>query len=281
MSNGYSVSNLVLPLAPAAIKFELSGSPLAPAFGSSAFLQDNRMDKVVSFASEDLSADTLDIDIDMGGAVSLGGFAILNHNFASVGCNCTVICSAASDYSSPTTAKAATPLTSTRFKSKDHALQFTPVSKRYWKLRFSNGDALVPYIGEWAFGAAVTLPRFSIYGSGESRDVFGPEVDFANGNKTAYFLGGPVRTKNYQFADLSASDLAAYDALWDATKGFTLPFLWLEDIESTATAATVPAQECIFGRFELPSNAYAQDDYGIFQPGAPFNIRSLGRDVGS
>jgi len=284
VSYGYSVSNLVLPLSSSNITFLLSGTPIPPIdySGSTSFLQDNRMDKVVNFGPQDLSSDTLDIDIDFGAAVALGGFAILNQNFSTVGCNCTVIASAASDYSSPVTAKAATPLYGTAPRSKDHALQFPTVTKRYWRLRFDNGDAVTPYIGEvWAFGASVTLPRGSIYGSGETEEFFGPEVDFSNGNKTAFLLGGPLRTKNYQFADLSLSDRDAFLSLWRSTKGFTSPFLWLEDIESTNVAATAAAQECIFGRLELPQFAWAQDDFGIYQPGSPFNIRSLGREVGA
>jgi hypothetical protein len=285
MSYGYSVSNLLLPIAPASITFLLSGGALSPASGSAAYLQDNRLDKRVVFPLEDLGADTLDIDIDMGAAVALQGVAILNHNFAKDGgCNCTIIASAAADYSGAVTPKAATPLTIVAMKDKDHVLQFPSVSRRYWRIRFSTGSgSFTPYIGEvFLFGAPVTLPRSSIYGSGESPQMFGAAMDFGNGNTSAYFLGGPVRQKDYQFADLSLSDLTAYQSLWLSQHGgFGSPFLWIEDIESASSAATAAAQECIFGRFLVPSYGYVQDDFGIFQPGSPFTIRSLGREVGA
>lgn len=285
MSYGYSISNVLASLGATSFK---DGALASLTNGS--YLNDIRLDKQAAAPSSPYAA-TFNLIVDMGSAVNIGGFALLNHNCVvdSAGGTVQVLVDAADDNAfavnlvhpkTATSLYAGTDVYDVR--RKDHVLQFPSVAKRWWKLGFTYAANLSPVIGElFAFGAPVTLPRTSIYGSGEGEEVFGPEVNFNNGNRSAYLIGGPLKTKSYQYADLSASDLNAFRTLWRSTKGFALPFLWLESVESIGSGATTAGQECVYGRLELPGFEWAQDDFGIYQPSNRFGIRSLGREVGA
>lgn len=283
MSYGYATSNLAKALAAAAFT---DGSGLIT---NGAFLNDGRMDKQATGLSSPY-ASAFNLVLDFGSATSLAGFALLNHNCCVDSGNNSVFVAVDAADDSGFSVNLVHPKTATQLYSgndvndvrrKDHVLQFPAVSKRWWKLKFTYTANLSPAIGEvFAYGGSVTLPRGSIYGSGETEEISSAEVDFKNGNHSAYLLGGPLKTKNYQFADLSLSDQNAFLALWRATKAHTLPFLWLEDVESISSGASSAGQEVVYGRFETPAFQWRQDDYAIYQPPG-FNIRSLGREVGS
>lgn len=286
MSYAYAVTNLCTPLAAGA--FFANGSP-SP-FANGAFLNDGRMDKR---ATDPDAPELLEFDlvVDFGSAKSVSGFALLNNNCAldSAGSAVTVSVDAADNSAFSTnhvTAKAASTLYAGADardpRRKDHVLQFPAVSRRWWRLIFLYANELTPAIGElFAFSASVPLSRSDIYGSGEREEAINAHFEAYNGNTFAYALGGPLRSKMLVLADWTQAQLAELQVLWRTTRGAATPFLWLNSVESTSTAATAAAQDCIYGRLTgIDQLSWVQDDYGIFQP-PPAQVRSLGREIGA
>lgn len=272
MSQGYAVTNGLTGLAAASFTW------------SSAYtvnrtrLNDGILDELASSAgSAQASGQTL--SIDLAGATALVGFALLNHNLASGAC--TVAITAGTDgITYGTTAKAASTIVTTAPNSKDTVLQFPSASFRYWRLTFAHSGTKVVTLGEvLAFTSITTLTRSSIYGDGETERAIVNRNVSQLGHQRASFVGGPVRTKRRLYKDLSTTQKAEMRAMWAASNYGVTNMLWLEYIESTATAATDSAQECLWGKLE-PSFDWTQGDYNLFDP-SDFTLTGQGREVGS
>ena len=274
MSHGYAVTNALTGFANSAFTW------------SSAYTSDRRrlidgmLDEIASSAaSAQASGQTL--VINMGSAVSLAGFALLNHNLSTGAC--TVRIRAADNAAisiNVVTAKAATTIVTVAPNHKDTALQFPSVSKQYWELTFVHTGTKIVTIGELlALTAITTLSRTSIYGDGESERALLNMNTSGTGHQRSTFLGGPIRTKRRVFRDQSPSDRAELRAMWAACTYGNSNLLWIDFIESTATAATDDAQECLWGKIE-PGFDWTQSDFRLFDP-SQFTIVGQGREVGS
>lgn len=246
-------------------------------------MSDTRMDKRYNMGASVASGST--IILDFGAAVALKGIALLNTNFAVQWTDAAVRIRAATDAAITTsvvTAKAATTLNSTAPKNKDHVLQFTTVTKRYWELTFTAGGSFSnASIGEiFAYETVTQLSRKSIYGGGEKEEIKTAGVDYENGNSRSFYLGGPVRSKRLPFQDLTSAEREELAAMWRVLKGEATPFLWIDSYEATAVAAAVAEQEVTYGRLKMPDFEWSENDYLLYQP-PELHIRSLGREVGS
>ncbi len=225
--------------------------------------------------------------IDTGASVALVGLALINHNIgtsALPACTVTVTATDNADYATAAvTAKATTTIPQTEPNHRDLVLQFPSVSKRYWSLTFAwtGGGNWTPAIGELlALSAVTTLSRTTVYGSSAGDKMAVVDQQTPSGDTRTIHLGGPWREKVLKWADLTDAQRLELRALWVATKSSVIPFLWLESINSTASAATAAEQECIYGKLLATEAAAVNDDYGIYQP-SDFTIRALGREVGS
>lgn len=277
MAYCYATSNLLTGLAASAFTFSAG-----PSDATRTRLNDTRMDSRFT-ASAGTSGQTC--IIDMGAATALTGFALLNTNCAVQKADAAVRVRGATDAAITTSvvvAKAASTLNSAAPKNKDHVLQFASVSKRYWELTFTWTGTVTNFsIGElWAFNAQTQLTRKSIYGGGESEEIKNAQVDFYSGNSRGYFLGGPVRELQLPFEDLTASQREELAILWRTVKNGAAPFLWMPSYEATATTAAVAEQEVVYGRLQVPTFKWVENDYLLYQP-PELIIRSLGREIGS
>lgn len=277
MSQGYAVTNALTGLAASAFTWS-SGYTT-----SRTRLNDGILDEpAASAASAQASGQTL--KIDLGSAQSLLGFALLNHNLASGACTVLVEAATLSDYSDAATIKAASTIVTTAPNHKDSFLQFPltqpSVTWRYWRLTFAHTGTKIVTIGELLAPTTVTtLSRHTIYGDGESERALMNRVSSGTGHQRATYLGGPLRTKRLVYKDLSTSEKAELRAMWAATTYGVNNLLWAEYIESTNTAATAAAQECLWGKIE-DTFEWTCDDYGLFTTN-PFNIVGQGREVGA
>lgn len=223
--------------------------------------------------------------IDFGIATQLSGIALLNHNAAVQKADAAVQITAADDAAitvNVVSVKAGTTLNNAAPYNKDHVLQFTPVTKRYWKLLFAWTGTVTNFaIGEiFAFNGQTQFTRKSIYGGGESPEMKVAAVDFYNGGGNAYFEGGEIRVKRLPFSDLTLVQREEQMTLWRAVKGPVAPFLWIESFEATALAAAVAEQEVIYGRLMVDTFAWTEADYQLFG-GPDLIVRSLGREIGA
>lgn len=226
--------------------------------------------------------------IDLGASLSLVGLALINHNLGVAasfpGCTVTVTATDNADYTTAaTTAKATTTISQTAPTERDLVLQFPAVTKRYWSLTFAwtGGGNWTPAIGEClAITAVTTLSRTTIYGSSQGERITTVDTQLPNGETRSIHLGGPWREKVLKWADLTDAQRLELRTLWATVKGSTTPFLWIESINSTASAATTAEQECIYGKLITSEAAAVNDDYGIYQPN-DFTVRAMGREVGS
>jgi hypothetical protein len=276
MSYAYAVTNL---LASENLGTELTNDEGDVTNG--AFSNDGRMDKRTTFSTASAAEN---LYLSLSAAKSIAGFAFLNHNFATLGDpKLAIFGSTHADFSSPVQVKAQSTLVVTDPKKKDHVLQFPAASYRYWilELQWSAGSPALALGELFAYSGATQLSRGSIWGSGEREEQKNAVFESYNGNTFAYSLGGPIRSKELLLADWTQSQLAEIQALWRAVKGEATPFLWIEDYESTATAASSAAQECIYGRLtDVDVFDWANDDFSIYQP-PKVRVRSLGREIGS
>lgn len=279
MSYAYSYTNLCTGLAASA--FTWSGAGLNDATRSR--LNDARMDK--RYVHSASAANGLNVIIDFGGAVALTGFALLNGNCAVQKTDATAGIVAADDAAftvNGVVAKAASTLNSAAPYNKDHVLQFIAVTRRYWKITFTwTGSVLNFALGElFAFNAQTQLSRKSIYGGGENEEIKSATVDFYNGGRRSYFLGGPIRSQVLPFSDLTAAQRAEQATLWRGVKGPTTPLLWIDSYEATAVAAAAAEQAVIYGTLDVPTFTWKEHDFALYNPG-DLVIRSLGREIGA
>lgn len=274
MSHGYAIANALSGLAASAFTW------------SSAYatnrdrLNDGVMDLAASGSAAAFgSGQTL--GIDFGSATALAGFALLNHNLATGAC--TVKVEGADDVGftvGVVIAKAASTVTTTAPNQKDTVLQFPSATKRYWRLTFVHTGTKIVTLGELlALATIAALSRATIYGAGETERYVLNRNDSETGNLRSTFLAGPLRSKTLPFKDLSTSERNELLTMFRATKGGNANLLWVEFIESTATAATAEGQECIWGKI-APTLSWTQDDYRLFTPGG-LEITGLGREVGA
>ena len=274
MSHGYAVTNALTSLAATAFTW------------SSAYttgrdrLNDGRMDvPAASGSSAQASGQTL--VFDLGSAQALVGIALLNHNLASGAC--TVRVRAADDAAITTnvvTAKAASTIVTTEPNQKDTVLQFPSVTKRYWELTFVHTGTKIVTVSEILALAAITaLSRTTEYGTGEEERYVLNQNTSKTGTVHSTYLAGPLRSRTLPFKDLSTTERDELLTMFRATKGGNANLLWVEFIESTATAASSEAQECIWGKI-APSLTWAEDDFHLFNPSG-LQISGLGREVGA
>lgn len=272
MSQGYAITNALGALAASAFTW-------SSAYATSRDrLNDGVMDiPAASASSAQASGQTL--SIDFGAATLLAGFALLNHNLASGAC--TVAITAGTDgITYGTTAKAASTITTTAPNQKDTVLQFPSATFRYWRLTFVHTGTKIVTLGEVLALASITaLARTTIYGTGETERYVLNRNDSETGSLRSTFLAGPLRSKTLPFKDLSTTERDELLTMFRATQGGNANLLWVEFIESTATAATAAGMECIWGKIG-PVLSWTQDDYRLFTPGG-FEITGLGREVGA
>jgi hypothetical protein len=274
MSQGYAVTSALTSLAAGSFVWS-SGYTTARTR-----LNDGIMDEVAA-GSSSAQATGQTLVIDLGTATALVGFALLNHNLATGAC--TVRIRAADDAAITTnvvTAKAASTIVTTAPSNKDTVLQFVSVTKRYWELTFAHTGTKIVRLGELlAFASITTLTRGSIYGDGDSeRPSLNKNVS-STGHQRATYLGGPVRTKRLIYKDLSTSELAELRAMWAASTYGVSNLLFIPYIESTATAATDAAQECLWGKMQEEFD-FTRADFSLNDP-SNFVIVGQGREVGA
>lgn len=274
MSQGYAVTNALSALAAGSFTWS-SGYTTARTR-----LNDGVMDEVAAGSSSaQASGQTLVVDI--GSATALVGFALLNHNLATGAC--TVRVRGADDAAITTnvvTAKAASTIVTTAPNEKDTVLQFPSVTKRYWELTFVHTGTKVVRLGELlAFASITTLTRGSIYGDGDDEKPFLNKNVSGTGHQRATYLAGPVRTKRLLYKDLSTSELAELRAMWAASTYGVSNLLFIPYIESTSTAASSAAQECLWGKLQGEFD-FTRADFSLHDP-SNFVIVGQGREVGA
>lgn len=276
-ANAWVVTNRLTGLAASAFTFSAGANDT-----TRARLNDGRMsERYVNGASV---ASGLTCVIDLGSALACTGIALLNTNCAVQKTDAAVRVRAADDSAisvNVVTPKAASTLNTAAMKNKDHVLQFASATKRYWELTFTwTGNVTNFAIGELVmFNAQTQLSRKAIYGKKEGRDFRVSEVEHYNGGSTSYFEGGPLRTKQLPYSDLTPAQLEELFAILTATNGGATPFLWIESYEATGTAAAVAEQEVIYGK-AAPEFNFSEPDYDLLTPNE-LVIRSLGREVGA
>lgn len=274
-AHAYAVTNALTGLAASAFTFSAASTT------NRTYLNDRRMDQVFAATS---NASGITLVIDMGSATSLAGFAVLNSNASLLGGAPTLRVRAADDDAisvSVVTLKDATTLNLTAPYHKDHVLQFSAASKRYWELAWTWTGTSILRIGElFAFAASTSLTRRSIYGSGERHEAIVTHVQMQYGETRSSFQGGPVRTLVTQWDDLTATERGELYTMHTASSFGAVPLLWIASKEAVSTAAANAEQECIYGKLVKPGFEWTERDYGLYQPGG-LDIRSLGREAGA
>lgn len=250
-------------------------------------LNDNRMDSRYVAGNP---ATSVSVVIDLGSALAVDGWAVLNSN-AAVQKTCTLTIEAADDAAitvNAVTAKSATTLNVTAPRNKDHVLQFGVVTKRYWRLTWATTGSWTNFaIGElFAYYTTLSvgttrLSRKRIYGGGEREQIITSALDFGNGNTRSYFVAGPVRSKRLPFSDLTEAEREELMQMWRRVKAGATPMLWIESYEAVSAAAANAEQEVVYGRCMLPDFAWSEPDFNLFTPDSEIIITSLGREVGA
>ncbi len=278
----YAFTNLLNGLAAAAFTWS-SGANDA----TRAYLNDGWMDARYNNDGGGGVGSGLSVIIDLGSAVALSGFAILNSNAAVQKTDATVTI----DSSDTGTfgvghidhVKAASFLNSTAPYNKDHVLQF-PLStaRRYWRLTWTFSGGVTNFsIGElFAFASQTQLSRKRIYGGGEGEKMLVSKVSFYGGGSRGYKQGGPVRRKVLPFSDLSTSERNELLTMWRAVNAGATPLLWIESYEATATAAATPEQEVVYGLLGPDDFPWVEPDFNLYNP-PDLVVESLGREIGS
>ncbi len=275
--NCYAATNLLSGLAATAFTWSAGLNDT-----TRARLNDARMDSRYVNGSPTTS---LAVVIDLGSAIALTGFAVLNSNCA-IQKTVSLKVESADDSGMSTNLvvrKAATTLDAIAPRNKDHVVQFASgTARRYWRLTWAWTGTITSFaIGElWAFVSQVQLSRKSIYGGGESREFKLVDVQFYSGGSRSYKNGGPIRELTLPYQDLTSSQIEELYTMQAAVSGGAAPFLWIPSYEATATAAADAEQEVIYGKITTPKFAFSENDYLLYTPNA-FVITSLGREVGS
>lgn len=275
MSSGYAITSALTGIA--AANFVWSSTYTT----NRSRMNDGKQDELASgSASAQASGQTL--VIDFGVATALVGFALLNHNLGTGACAVRV---RGADNSAITTsvvtAKAASNINTADPYSKDAVLQFPSVTKRYWEIAFTHSGTKTISLGEvLAFSAITTLTRQTIYGAGESERYVLNREESRTGNMRSTFLSGPIRTKSLPFKDLrGTAERDELMSMWRSTRGGNANLLYLDLIESTATAATAEAQQCLLGKLQQ-SLGWVQGDYLLFDVDG-LTLVGQGREVGA
>lgn len=275
MSSGYAITNLLTGLAATAFTW------------SSAFttgrsrLNDGVMDEVAA-GSSSAQASGQTLVIDLGSAQAVVAIVLLNHNLASGAC--TVRVRAADDAAITTnvvTAKAATTINTSAPYEKDTVLQFASVTKRYWELTFVHTGTKIVRLGELLFfGSVSTLTRQTVYGAGESEQYFLNKNSGQVGHVRSTYLGGPLRTKRLPFRDSAGvSQRDELMAMFRASQGGNKNLLYIDEIDSTASAGDAESQQCLWGKF-IDQLGWTEDDFRIFNVDA-LVLTGQGREVGA
>ncbi len=274
MSSGYAITNALTGLAATAFTWS-SGYTT-----DRAKLNDGLQDEVAA-GSSSAQASGQTLKVDLGAATALVGVAILNHNLASG--SCTVQIDASSDdFAADTTAvKAATTINTSAPYDKDTVLQFPSVTKRYWRFTFVHTGTKTVRLGELLFFASITtLTRQSVYGAGEEERFPQNRVASDTGHVRATVLAGAIRSKSLDFRDLRlTTERDEVMAMWRATQGGAKTLLFIDLIESQATAASSAGQQCLWGKLE-PVQGWTEDDYQVFTTTA-LRLTGLGREAGT
>lgn len=275
MSSGYAITNRLTGLAATAFTWS-SGFTT----GRSK-INDGLMDEVaVGSSSAQASGQTL--VMDLGSALACVGVVILNHNLASG--TSSVRVRGADDAAitvNVVTAKADTTIGTSAPYEKDSALQFPSVTKRYWELTFTHTGTKIIRLGEiLVFGSITTLSRQTVYGAGEEEEYFLNRNQGQVGHVRSTYLGGPVRSKRLPFSLLrGTTERDELMTMWRATQGGNKNLLYLDNIDSSASAGTAASQQCLWGKLQS-SLSWTEGDYLLF------DIDSLvlvgqGREVGA
>lgn len=277
MSYAYGWNNLLSGLAASAFTWS-AGTGGA----TRSRLNDTRMDARYDNGN---TASGTTLVVDLGSAQNVMAIAILNHNAAVQKTDAAVRVRSADDAAisvNVATRKAASTLGVVAPWNKDHVLQMAAGSnRRYWELQFTWTGTVTSFsIGELAFLVPTQLTRKAVYGDGDDWEIKAAQVDFYNGGRRAYFLGGPVRSILMPFEDLSPAEILELQTMWLAVQGPVKPFLFIESYEATATAAAAAEQRCVYGRLEVPTFSFRVPDFQLYKPG-DLVVRSLGREIGS
>lgn len=274
MSSGYGITNALTGLAATAFTW-------SSAFATSRDrLNDSIQDELTASAST-AQASGQTLVINLGAAVSLSGFALLNHNLGTGACTVKVEADTGPTFATAVVAKAASTINTAAPYDKDAVLQFPAVSKQYWRLTFVHSGTKIVTLGEVLALASITaISRQTVYGAGESERYVLNRVESMTGQLRSSFLAGPIRTKTMPFKDLQGT--AQRDelmAMWRATRGGNANLLWVDLIESTATAATGPAMQCLWGKLQ-ESLGWTENDFNLFGIDG-LTLVGQGREVGS
>lgn len=272
MSEGYAIANALSALAASAFAW-------SSAFTTNrARLNDGVQDEIAA-GSSSAQASGQTLSIDLGAAQSLSGFGLLNHNLGSGAC--TVAITAGTDgITYGTTVKAASTINTGAPYQKDTVLQFPSATFRYWRLTFAHSGTKTLTFGEiLALATITTLSRTSNYGAGESERYVLNSVETETGQQRSTYLGGPIRSKTLPFKDLSTSERDELMNMWRATQGGNLNLLYIDLIESTATAASSTAQRCLWGKLQQ-SFGWTEGDFRLFDVDG-LTLIGQGREVGA
>lgn len=276
MSHAYAITNLLSGLAATAFTWS-SGYTTGRDK-----LNDGLQDELAA-GSSTAQASGQTLVINLGSAQAVSAIALLNHNLATG--SCTVKVEAADDAAitvNAVTAKAASTITTTAPNHKDTVLQFPSATKQYWRLTFVHTGTKIVTLGELLMVAApTTLSRRRIWGHGESERFVLNHAETSTGNTRSTFLSGPIRTKRLPFKDLrGTSERDELMGMWRSSKGGCLKVLWIDTVESQATAATADGMECLWGKLQ-DALGWTEDDYSLYTLEGALELVGAGREAGS
>lgn len=245
------------------------------------FLADGRIDKT---CTSGLAASPITLAVDMNGSVggnTLVGLALLSHGLYDLSDPVTVTIHTDdnSGFTTPTLAKAASTIPVTEPAHRDAVLLFPSTGERYVRLTFAGTGTIEVVLGE-LHGIYATLPlaRRKSWGHGESEEYVTNNVRLSTGVDRRSFLAGPIRSKSLPFSDLTLTERNELLDMWRLTRGGTSDLLWIDEANSTASAATAAEQDCILGKLQQSMN-WTEPDFGLYSP-ASLELRSLARKAG-
>ena len=273
MSHAYATASLSASLADVAFTW-------SSAYATNRARLGDGLNDVLAASASSAQASGQTLAINLGSAQAVVGIALLNHNLASGAC--TVLVEAGTDgVTFGTVAKAATTIVTTSPNHKDTVLQFPSATKQYWRLTFVHTGTKILTFGEvQVLGTITTLSRTTVYGAGESERYVLNRNEARSGAMRSTFVAGPIRTKQLPFKDLvGTAQRNELMGMWRATQGGNANLLWIDFVESTATAATAAAQECLWGKLS-ESLGWTQPDYALYDVDG-LTLVGLGREVGS
>jgi len=276
MSYAYAIANKLAGLSASAFTWATG-----PSDATRLYLNDGSMEAQMVCGSR---ASNNSVVIDLGSAMSIAGVAILNSNIAEASVPTMLI--EAADNSAITT-NAVTPKSGTTLNlsapnQKEHVLQFSAVSKRYWRITWGWGGSFNLKVGEiFLYAAPTVFTRTAVYGGlSEEEEIITADSQGQNGAHRAAFIAGPIREKRFAFADWTESEKNELFTFWRATRGPVTPALFIQSYETGSAAAAVAQQECLFGKFEKARLKWNLTDFTIYGTDEMV-LRSLSREVGS